>query len=363
MASENYPIEALREIFDIAKSISSLLDVDALLKRIGSVAEKLLDSEASSIMLLDEDKVNLSFKVASGAKGGLVQKMKVKVGQGIAGTVALDKKPLIVNDVAHDPRFTGQMDKASGFVTRSIICIPMMVEAELVGVVEVLNKRGDGGFTASDHEILESLASLAAVSINNARMAEDQRNFFVNMMEIMGAAIESRDPKLTGHSWRVTQMATSIGRTMGLEGKEYKNLYYGALLHDIGLLNLQEGMSVVDGVVTGRDHSPETNHPRVGAEMIRNINLLKGAVPVIKHHHENYDGTGYPDGLAGEAIPVGARIVAVAEAVDEMRLNGYPEERIRQMIKLGQETRFDPEVVGIYLKELSEAAESKVGNK
>jgi len=349
----NYPTESLKEIYEMAKSISSLLDVDALLKRIGSVAEKLLEAEASSIMLLDEDKENLSFKVATGEKGGVVQKMKVKVGQGIAGAVAQDKKPLIVNDVASDPRFTGQMDKASGFTTRSLICVPMLIESELIGVMEVLNKR-TGTFSETDREVLESLASLAAVSINNARVAEDQRNFFVNVIEILSTSIESRDVKLAGHAWRVTQLATSLGRMLGLEGYEYKNLYYGALLHDIGLIGIKDGLSVNGGIVTVRDRDPETNHPRVGAELIRNINLLKGAVPIIRHHHENYDGTGYPDGLTGDNIPLGARIVAVAEAVDEMKLSGLAEEKIRQMLKLGQETRFDPEVVGIYLKEFSE---------
>lgn len=346
---------AVKEIFDIAKSLSSSKDVDALLKRIDSTAEKLLDAEASSIMLLDEDKQNLSFKVATGEKGGLVQKMKVKVGEGISGTVAETKKPLLVNDVAGDTRFNQQVDRTSGFITRSIICVPMMAENDLIGVMEVLNKRGTAIFTADDQSILESLAALAAVSINNARVADDQRNFFVNIIEILIAAIESRDAKLSGHSWNVAQLATTLGRRLGLKDAEYKNLYYGALLHDIGLLNIRDSMGLSEGVIVGKDRNPEMNHPRLGSEMLRNINLLKGAVPIIRGHHENYDGTGYPDNLSGENIPMGARIVAVAEAVEEMRLSGFAEDRIRQMLKLGQETRFDPEIVALYIKETSEA--------
>jgi putative nucleotidyltransferase with HDIG domain len=262
--------------------------------------------------------------------------------------------PLIISDVRSDPRFNSQMDRDSGFTTRSIICVPMLVEKELVGVIEVLNKR-DGGFTDEDKMVLESLASLAAVSINNARVAEDQRNFFANTIEIIVSAIEATDTKLAGHSWAVAQLATDIGRHLGLEGREFKNLYYGALLHDIGLINIKGGLSLVDGIITVRDRDPEINHPRIGAEMVRNINLLKGAAPIIRHHHENYDGTGYPDGLAADAIPLGARIVAVAEVVEEMRLSGIPDERIRLMVKRGQETRFDPRIVGIYLKEISTA--------
>jgi putative nucleotidyltransferase with HDIG domain len=343
-----------KEIFEIAKSISSALDVDMLLKKINAAAGKLLHAEASSIMLMDEDGQNLSFKVASGEKGGIVQKMKVRVGEGIAGSVAKDRKPLVANDVSADPRFNGKMDKSSGFVTKSIICVPLFFENSVIGVMEVLNKKNPGGFSDNDLMTLESLASLAAVSINNAKTAEDQRNFFVNMIEVMIGAIESRDKKLTGHSWRVAQLATSIGRHMGVEGQEYRNIYYGALLHDIGLLSVQ-GISINEGVVTVRERDAEQSHPRTGAELIRNINLLKGAAPIIRHHHENFDGTGYPDGLSGDNIPLGARIVGLAEAVEEMRMSGFPEDKIRQMLKIGQETRFDPQIVGIYLKDFSES--------
>jgi HD-GYP domain-containing protein (c-di-GMP phosphodiesterase class II) len=287
----------------------------------------------------------------TGEKGGIVQKMKVQLGQGIAGIVAQERKTIIVNDAAHDPRYDGQLDKLTGFVTRTAICAPMIADQELVGVMELLNKKSGQGFTRDDADMLESLAALCAVSIANARVSEEQRNFFVNIIEILVTAIESRDPRLTGHSWNVAQRATTIAKHLGMQGQAYKNLYYGALLHDIGLIGVKEQLSLSQGVMTVRDRDAETSHPRVGADLIRNINLLKGAVPVIRHHHENFDGTGYPDGLAGEAIPLGARIVAVAEAIEEMRLGGLADDRIRQFIKLGQETRFDPQIVGIFLKE------------
>ncbi len=345
----------MKEIFEIVKNISSTLDVDALLKRLDSAAEKLLDCEASSIMLLDEDKEHLTFKVASGEKGGIIQKMKLKIGQGIAGSVAQEKKPLTVEDAAKDPRFDANIDKSSGFVTKSIACVPMFAEGELVGVMEVLNKKNGHSFNAADMDILQSIAALAAVSINNAKLAEDQRNFFINMIEILISCIESKDQKMVGHSWRVAQLATKIGKNMGIKDAEFKNLYYGALLHDIGLLGLRTAISVEQGVVTLKSTGePETTHPRIGSDMVRNVNLIKGSAVIIRHHHENYDGTGYPDGLAGEKIPLAARIVALAESIDEMRIGGIPENKIMQMVELGQDTRFDPRLVGLYLKDISE---------
>jgi putative nucleotidyltransferase with HDIG domain len=354
MNNDNDHTKDLKEIFEIARSLSSVLDVDSLLKRIDVFAERLLDAEASSIMLVDDDKQYLYFKVASGEKGGIIQKMKIKIGEGIAGTVALERKPMIVNDVAKDGRFSAQMDKASGFVTRSIICVPMFVDEALIGVLEVLNKNDQKGFTSDDEQMLASLASLAAISVCNARASEDQRNFFVNVIEVLISAIESRDARMSGHSWKVAQLATAIGKVIGLKGPEYKDLYYGALLHDIGLLSIKDKLTFDDGILTTQDRNPETNHPKLGAELIRNINVLKGAAPIIRHHHENYDGTGYPDRLISDDIPLGARIVALAEAVEEMRFNGYSDDRVKQLLTFGENTRFDPEIVEIYLKEFLE---------
>lgn len=342
----------LKEVFEIARSISSVFDVDSLLKRVGTVAENYLSAEASSIMLLEDDCQTLSFKIATGEKGHIVQKMKVRVGQGIAGTVAQTMKSLIVNDPAHDARFNVTVDQFSGFTTRSLICVPLTAEGQLIGVMEVLNKKDNAGFTDDDGCVLESLAALAAVCINNARLVSDQQNFFVNMIELLVTSIEARDPKLMGHAWKVAQSATRIGKAMKIEGQDYKNIYYGALLHDIGILGVRDTVCMADGIIVGKDQNPEMTHPRIGAELIKNINLLKGAGPIIRHHHENFDGTGYPDALAGDRIPLGARIVAVAEALEELRAAGVAEERIRQMLERGAHTRFDPSVVEAHNKEL-----------
>jgi len=347
--------ETLKEIFEIARSISSVPDVDALLKRVDATVGKLLDAEASAIMLLDEDRKNLNYKVAAGEKGGIAQKMNVRVGQGVAGTVALEKKALIVNDVTLNPRFKNPVEQETDYMMRSALCVPLFIDQEIIGVMEVLNKKGGGGFTENDKDVMESLAALVSAGINNARIAEDQRNFFTHTLEILVTAIESMDKRMAGHCWKVAQLATTLGWHMGIEGQDYKNLYYGSLLHDIGLLNIRCGLTLTEGIITIRDRDPEMNHPRLGSEMVRSINLLKGAVPIICHHHENYDGTGYPDGLAGDTIPLGARIVALAETAVEMVLGGVPEERIQQMIKMGQDTRFDPRIVEVFLREFCDA--------
>jgi len=345
--------ETLQNLFEIAKSLTSTLDIDTLLKRIGESAEQLTDSEASSIMLLDEDKQHLSFKVATGEKGGAIKKMKVKVGEGIAGTVAKTKESLIINDVSKDPRFSSQFDKSSGFKTKSILAVPLLDGEEVIGVAEVLNKKNGENFTEDDKTILQSLASLATVSIINAKFAEDQKNFFIYMIEIIVQAIEGRNPKLSGHTWKVAQLSTAIAKIIGIEPKEYKDIYYGALLHDIGYISLKktEKEETIFSLME-KDESEKT-HPILGWEMVKKINILRGAADLVLTHHEYYDGSGFPQGLKGENIPIGGRIIGFAEFIEDLKLKGHSQENIKKIVEEESGKKLDPQIVKIYLSEIA----------
>lgn len=360
--SSPQPNEALSSdssIFEIALSFSAVQDVDSLLTQISSAVERLTGAEAASILLLDESKKQLVFRVATGEKGSSVKRFYVPFGKGVAGWVAEHQQPVIVNDVHADSRFTGQIDKSSGFNTRSILAIPMIVDGQLIGVCEALNKI-DGRFTEEDHRILENLGALAANAINNARLAEDHRNFFSHVIEIITTAIEGADTRQTGHSYRVAQMACRIGRQMGLEGAAYRDLYYGAILHDLGMIAVHD-LRYLPGILSQTiERTPEKLHPLVGAELVKNIRLLASIAPIIRHHHEYFDGSGHPDGLAGADIPLSARIVCLAEQLDELHMRGLTgEEYDAQAAKLATDgigTKFDKDVVEAYLSLSSPAS-------
>lgn len=358
-------INKLEEIFEIVKSLSSTLDLDVLLKRIGEAAERLTDSEASSIMLIDEDKQHLYFKTAGGEHGALVKKIKVKIGEGIAGTVAVTKKAEIVNDVSLDPRFTGAVDKQSGFKTRSILAVPMLVatnegDTEIIGVVEVLNKRDPQGYTEEDKKLLESLAGLASVTIINAKFSENQKNFFANITELLVSAIETVRPKYVNRYWKMTQMAIQIAKVLNIKprSEQYKEIYFGTLLHDIGYLSSKLKLDIENAEDIVERAKLDQAHVIIGAEIVNKISLLRNIAPIIKYHHENYDGTGYPEGLKGGDIPLGARIVAVVEYIEELRSNNIPEQNIPEFLLKHSGTRFDPEIVKIAVEILTSTVET-----
>lgn len=344
------------ELFSIANSLNSALDLDFLLKKIGTAAESLLDSEASSIFLLTEDKKHLYFKVASGEKAKALKTLTLPIGQGIAGWVAENRKHQIVADAQKDERFAGKFDKVSGFVTRSLLAVPMEFRGELVGVAEVLNKR-KGTYTEGDVALLTSLSSLASVAISNTKIMSEQKNFFSHVLELLSISIEATRPGMVGHPMRCAKLACAIGRALGLEEYDYRMLYYAGMLHDVGYLAFGNSSVLLE---FGLTRATEEHHPGLSVKLLEGIKLLEGALPIIHSHQENFDGSGYPAKLAGDAIPLGARILGLVEALEELRMVGLKGDdlykRAVQEAKDGSGTRFDPKVVDAFVEVMQNAA-------
>lgn len=333
------------DLISIAGSLNSTLDLDYLLQKIGMAAERLLDSEASSIMLVTDDKKSLFFRVASGEGSGVLKKMTVPIGKGIAGWVAENRKPEVVVDTRSDPRFAGSFDKASGFVTKSLLCVPMLFRGELVGVVEVLNKK-NGQYTQADVGLCSSLANLASVAITNTKLIQEQKNFFSHVLELLTGVIETSKPAMAGHPTRAAKLACSIGKALGVDEYQYRMLYYAGILHDIGYVGFKNQRVLAEMGIT---QPSEESHPSISARMLEGIKMLEGAIPIIRHHHENWDGTGFPGRLKGEAIPLGARIMAVVEGLEELRMMGLRAdalfEKARKELQAHSASRYDPQVV------------------
>ena len=158
------------EILAISTLINSTLEINDVLKRIMDSANRMVEAEASSLLLIDEATESLYFQVALGDKGEQVKKFTLKIGEGIAGWVAKHSKPLLVEDVQKDSRFYKDISQKINYQTKSILCVPLMLKGRTIGVLEVINKKGGGAFTTEDQFILESFSNLAGVSIENARL-------------------------------------------------------------------------------------------------------------------------------------------------------------------------------------------------
>ena len=169
-------------------------------------------------------------------------------------------KPQIVNDTASDDRFTGKIDDESGFETRQILAVPMIVEGDIIGVLEVINTRDNRLFDDQDLQLMVRMSERAALVIGATRMLEDQQNFFIQMTNIVVKAIEKKDMYSEGHEWRVAELCYKIGSALELSRTEMNDLHFGALLHDIGKLDMPTSLFNKRNV-TERDLEYMRQHP------------------------------------------------------------------------------------------------------
>jgi HD-GYP domain-containing protein (c-di-GMP phosphodiesterase class II) len=353
MSQAKETAEQFNHLAKASQAMSSAVHLDICLQNIVNSTTELLHAEAGSVFLYDKVRRELHFKILTGEHADKIKDLKLQLGQGVAGWVALKGKPLVVNDVTSDSHFTPEFDQVSGFKTKSIICVPLMLKNEIIGVLEILNKAGNQNFSERDQELLMSLASQAATAINNAELYEAQQNYFVHVTEILVTSLE-RCELWPHHLTNVAKYSSLIAHRLDLDEEERRNLHFAALLHDVGNLRLSKKASF--------DLSEAMKHPVMGEKMISPITLWKDIAPLIRCHHEHYDGKGYPDGLKGDEIPLGSRIIGLAEAYDAMaNTKSYNwrknKDEILQELRNEAGKQFDPILVEILLELIQQRPE------
>jgi len=192
--------------------------------------------------------------------------------------------------------------------------------------------------------------------------ADAMTEMFMGSVTAMVAAIDAKDPYTRGHSRRVQAISTAIGRQMGLDDTQIRELEISALMHDIGKLGIDESLLRKPGLLTSSERKALEQHPVFGAQIMRHIPMFQNMLPGMLHHHERWDGSGYPDGLTGESIPLYGRIIAVADTFDAMTSSRPYQETLtpdeaRELISNWSGTRYDPVVVHAFLKQFDAICE------
>jgi len=199
-------------------------------------------------------------------------------------------------------------------------------------------------------------ASQAAVAIQEAKLCEDIHRTYFNTIRSLVLAMEARDPYTRGHADRVTRYSISIARELGLTEQDIEILRYAGEVHDVGKIAISDLVLNKPGKLTPSERASIEVHPVRGAEMLEPLQFLRPAIPLVRHHHERYDGRGYPDGLAKDGIPVMARIMACADAFDAMtsdrpyRKSRMTIENALFEIEENMGTQFDPKIARVFIK-------------
>ena len=304
--------------YEVNRKIGSLTSLPQILEQVIKMTHLTLDITAASILLFRNNDQELYFEAASGPVGKALRQVKLNTQYGIAGQVARTGKPLIVNDVTRSKNFHKMIDDTTGFDTKSLVCVPLSVNRKILGVIEVLNKCDGSVFEEHDLEAVVSVANTAAMAIENTRLHQTILDAYKSTVAALAAAIDAKGPYTRGHSHRVMEYTIMAGAVLAFSPEDMETLEYAGLLHDIGKIAIDSTILKKPGPLTPREWEMVQEHPIIGAELMMEIPFLEKAGELVLRHHEKFDGKGYPHGLRGEDIPLGARIIAVANAFDAM---------------------------------------------
>ncbi len=317
LESLQFENQRLHSLLDVTQTLSSVIDLDTLLFKIMDVVKINLRADRCTVFLLDKERNELWSKVAMGVKS----EIRFPANKGIAGFVATSGEVLNIPDAYADYRFNPDIDKKTGYKTENMLTMPMRdKQNEVIGVFQVLNRK-DGPFTLADEELLGAISSIAASAIENAILYQEIRKSFVSFIETLSTTLDARDYITSGHSRRVTLYAVQIARLMRLDPAEINRIRYAALLHDIGKIGVPEIVLFKNKKLSDEEYEIIKRHASLSKSILSKIHFQKGLrdVPAIASaHHEKIDGSGYPDGLKGDEIPLGGKILAVCDVFDAL---------------------------------------------
>jgi putative nucleotidyltransferase with HDIG domain len=310
-------------LLDVTRRLMTVTDLDALLRLIADATVTMVGAERATIYIVDRDRQEFWSRVATG-KG--VGEIRYPIGVGIAGAVAKTGQTISIPDAYADPRFNPENDKRTGFRTRNLLTVAMTGhDGAVIGVFQAVNKK-DGDFTVEDEATLGSLASSAAVAVENAQLVTAQKRLWLSLIETLATTIDARDQQTAGHSKRVTRYAAIIGTEMGLSDADLERLQAAALLHDYGKIAVRDRFLQKPGKLDDAEFAYMKAHAEKTAEFLSYLDFppdMREVPAIAAQHHERMDGKGYPKGLSGSAILVGARIVAAADVFDALTAPRY----------------------------------------
>jgi putative nucleotidyltransferase with HDIG domain len=318
-----------------------------------------LNVDAACILLLNSHTHALEYAAGNGFNTKEIKSAHLRLGDGLPGRAALDRKILHVPDLSDSDDLVRKYLLEEGFV--SYQASPLIAKGQLQGVLEIFNRKPiavDGEQTG----FLETLATQAAIAIDNSQLFSDlqRSNFELEMaydatIEGWSRALELRDRETEGHTLRVTDMTIQLAQAMGVRGEELTHIRRGALLHDIGKMGVPDRILLKPGKLTDEEWKTMKQHTAYAYEMLWPIQFLRPAVDIPHYHHEHWDGTGYPSQLKGEQIPLSARLFAVADVWDALTSDrpyrkAWTEEKAFDYITSNVGKHFDPRVVETFLE-------------
>ena len=345
-------LKDLETVYEIGNAINSIQAIDQLLDRI---AEKLMDAFARAervCILLQDEKGSFEPKFVKNRAPGSGSSLYIS--RSIVNRSAKEQVCIAANDAAHDARFSA-VESIIAMNLRSFMCAPLATKGVVLGMIYLDSQKKSNCFDENDVALLSALANQSATAIENSRLYEDLQKAYHETVVALMNTVEAKDEYTRGHSRRTSRYSLGIAQEMKLQVKACKEIKTAAELHDIGKIGVQDPIIGKDSGLSTMEFQNIQSHVLTGENILKPVEYLRFALPIIRHHHEHYDGSGYPDGLKGDEIPLGARIVCVADAFDAMTTQRpYNEplstKKALKELEAQRGKHFDPDVVDALIR-------------
>ncbi|HHV78447.1 MAG TPA: GAF domain-containing protein, partial [Firmicutes bacterium] len=351
----------LERLIEVGQEISGSLDVGVVIESVLGSVRDVLGVEWCALRLLDEEAGELVLKGSIGLDGDLQTKAgRVRPGGLVLGKVLRTMEPVVIDDLtasAQDvdlPYYLKEM--------RAIAIVPVLAREKVVGTLEICSPT-PRRWSEEDVGYLRVIASQAGLAVENTRLHSALREYYWSAVQSLAAALEAKDIYTRGHSLRVARWARTCAKMLGLSQEEQEQVYLAGLLHDVGKIGVHESILLKPGALNGEEREEVRNHPVVGAMILEPARFPGSVIAAVRHHHEDYGGGGYPAGLAGEQIPLLARIIRVVDAYDAITSARPYRQRLsvqdaREELRRGSGEQFDPRVVDVFLRIPAEELEN-----
>jgi putative nucleotidyltransferase with HDIG domain len=367
-----FQVFSLETLMGLTHQLNSSLDLESLMGTVILSVVGQLRVNSACLFLTDsrENPKRLDAWTFKGVKEELVRSIHFLYEDDFIRAVlpadGEEGRPIRLQDLTEDPSLEHCVGPlyAAGF---TLVC-PVMMKQKLTALVAVGEKVSGQDFQTTDLEMVKALSESAGIAIENARLFKDLQETYLATVRVLVSTIEAKDPYTHGHTERVAQYAVGIAKAMDFTQDEIQTIQLGAFLHDIGKLHTSDSILHKPGALTEEEWRLVKAHPVRGAQMLQGVKFLEKATDLVRHHHERVDGKGYPDGLRGDEITIGAKIVNVADAFDAMTT----ERPYRQGLSMDQAiaqleekagTQFAQEVVEVMVAALRDGRMEVIKNE
>jgi len=338
----------LKKLIEVGQMISSSLEVDVIIKYTLQSLKDVMHAKWCVLGLYDEETGLIMLKGSPKLGEEIQGKVeRANVEGTILGEVLKTGQPLFIEDFE---RYgcSLRLPYPSKDI-RSAAVVPVQARGKTLGTL-IVYMPFPHHWEENEVGYLSIIASQVGLAIENAQLYESLQEYYMSVVKALAAALEAKDKYTQGHSLRVARWAKAVAGEMGLSDKEQEMVYIGGLLHDIGKVGVREHILLKTSGLTAAEKKEIQSHPSVGAKILEPANLPKEVVEAVLYHHEDYGGGGYPEGIAGEKIPLLARIIRVVDSYDAMNSDrpyrrAFSQNWVIEELRRCSGKQFDPAVV------------------